>query len=286
MKKFILSLAVFLLISFFMSTSAVEAANGSIRGAVFLDNNANGLWETNEAAVAGVYVTVYSTGDWANTFFTGTDGTYAAVALSNSNYIVELTVPAGFVPTTPARRENITIGGDAGILSLNNNFGIAPFGTKGTPPYYNPYPGSPYYNPPPYGQPYTPPATSTVTTTYTGRIYTVKVGDTLFRIALNHGVSLHALRAANGLHGNLIYAGQQLLIPDTKVISTTVTTTAATPTPPPPPAAPTYKFHVVKAGENLYRIALYYGVPLQTLAAANSIVNPSLIYVGQVLVIP
>jgi LysM repeat protein len=44
--------------------------------------------------------------------------------------------------------------------------------------------------------------------------------------------------------------------------------------------------HTVQPGENLYRIALRYGVSYQALAAANGITNPSLIYVGQQLVIP
>ncbi len=44
--------------------------------------------------------------------------------------------------------------------------------------------------------------------------------------------------------------------------------------------------HVVQRGENLYRIALRYNVPLAALAAANGITNPSLIYVGQRLIIP
>lgn len=44
--------------------------------------------------------------------------------------------------------------------------------------------------------------------------------------------------------------------------------------------------HVVQAGENLFRIALYYGVDLHTLARWNGIENPALIYAGQVLVIP
>ena len=44
--------------------------------------------------------------------------------------------------------------------------------------------------------------------------------------------------------------------------------------------------HVVQPGENLFRIALRYGIPLDTLAAANGISNPALIYVGQELVIP
>jgi LysM repeat protein len=41
----------------------------------------------------------------------------------------------------------------------------------------------------------------------------------------------------------------------------------------------------VQPGENLFRIALHYGMTYQALAAANGIVNPDLIYVGQKLTI-
>lgn len=44
--------------------------------------------------------------------------------------------------------------------------------------------------------------------------------------------------------------------------------------------------HVVQAGENLYRIALRYGLTVNQLAAANGITDVSRVYVGQVLVIP
>lgn len=44
--------------------------------------------------------------------------------------------------------------------------------------------------------------------------------------------------------------------------------------------------HTVQAGENLFRIALKYGMTVDTLAKANGITNVSLIKVGQVLVIP
>src|SRR5690606_33455910 len=44
--------------------------------------------------------------------------------------------------------------------------------------------------------------------------------------------------------------------------------------------------HVVQRGENLFRIALRYGTTWPVLAAANGLVNPNLIYSGQVLIIP
>ncbi|NLX08210.1 MAG: SH3 domain-containing protein [Chloroflexi bacterium] len=52
------------------------------------------------------------------------------------------------------------------------------------------------------------------------------------------------------------------------------------------PTYPTYRTHVVQTGENLFRIALHYNVPLYTLAAINGIYDVSRIYAGQVLLIP
>ncbi len=57
----------------------------------------------------------------------------------------------------------------------------------------------------------------------------------------------------------------------------------------PPPVTPpptTYRTHVVQAGENLFRIALRYGVSMWDIAKLNNIYNLRLIYAGQVLLIP
>ncbi|GIL08773.1 MAG: hypothetical protein BroJett033_2840 [Chloroflexota bacterium] len=44
--------------------------------------------------------------------------------------------------------------------------------------------------------------------------------------------------------------------------------------------------HVVRAGENLFRIGLRYGVDYRTLAAFNGIYDPARIYAGQILQLP
>lgn len=44
--------------------------------------------------------------------------------------------------------------------------------------------------------------------------------------------------------------------------------------------------HVVQPGENLFRIALKYGVTVQAIAQANNITNPNIIFIGQSLTIP
>ncbi len=65
--------------------------------------------------------------------------------------------------------------------------------------------------------------------------------------------------------------------------------TSPTPAPaaPPLPQWPTYPtYHVVQWGENLSRIARYYGTSVWTIAQANGIWNVNYIRAGQVLVIP
>lgn len=59
-----------------------------------------------------------------------------------------------------------------------------------------------------------------------------------------------------------------------------------TPQPPLPLPSPSGLTHTVQRGENLFRIALRYGVSLNALAGINGIRNQALIFVGQVLIIP
>jgi LysM repeat protein len=46
-----------------------------------------------------------------------------------------------------------------------------------------------------------------------GQVYVVQQGDTLYSIARTHGVSVDAIKQANGLTSDEIYIGQQLIIP-------------------------------------------------------------------------
>lgn len=63
-----------------------------------------------------------------------------------------------------------------------------------------------------------------------------------------------------------------------------------TPTPDPPKALPTLRAdpenYVVQRGDNLDRIARQYSISVYAIALANDLVNPNLIEVGQVLLIP
>lgn len=105
--------------------------------------------------------------------------------------------------------------------------------------------------------------------------YQVKQGDTLYALSKRFKVTVAAIAAANHIaNPNLIYAGQTIEIPDGNT----------DPTPEPPTGNPgTY---TVKAGDTLYRIAAQFGTTVSAIVAANHIINPSFIYVGQVLIIP
>jgi LysM repeat protein len=56
--------------------------------------------------------------------------------------------------------------------------------------------------------------------------------------------------------------------------------------PPAGPSACTRIVHIVRWGENLWRISRWYGTTVEALAYANGIVNPHCIYAGQRLFIP
>ncbi|MGB1286762.1 MAG: LysM peptidoglycan-binding domain-containing protein [Aggregatilineales bacterium] len=121
-----------------------------------------------------------------------------------------------------------------------------------------------------------------------GQTYTVAAGDNLYRISLRFGVPMTALATANNLTNvNLIFVGQQLVIPGDGGTAAPPAATpvpdTSTPTTNPPTTTGTY---AVAPGDTLGRIAQRFGTTFQAIASANNIANPNLIFVGQVLNIP
>lgn len=154
--------------------------------------------------------------------------------------------------------------------------------------------------------------------------HVVQSGDTLFRIASEHGISVAELRQLNNLNGDLIMVGQRLrlsslvplpprpvvgadgqLIPqippqnNTRPVvdeptppppgDITRTDIPSSGTPPPQPtvnpsAGDTQRVHVVQSGETLFAIALQYNTTVQALRDLNRI-DGDFIEVGQRLVI-
>ncbi len=70
-------------------------------------------------------------------------------------------------------------------------------------------------------------ATASAASSASDGSYVVKSGDTLTRIASNHGVSVSALKAANGMSKEMIRVGQKLTIPSAGSRQSTDTITTA-----------------------------------------------------------
>jgi LysM repeat protein len=119
-------------------------------------------------------------------------------------------------------------------------------------------------------------ASSTVTTSSEGSSYVVRWGDTLSSIAQRFGTTVDDIKAINGMTSDFIIVGQELIIPGGVDVPSDVVTS---------PAGDS-GVHIVQPGENLFRIALRYGITVDAIAQANHIVNPWFIYVGQELTIP
>ncbi|HAA63726.1 MAG TPA: peptidoglycan-binding protein LysM, partial [Thermoanaerobacter sp.] len=115
-----------------------------------------------------------------------------------------------------------------------------------------------------------------------GSYYTVQPGDTLYLIAQKFNVPYEAIIYTNNLtYPYTIYPGQKLFIPGAKIIA------PQPPLPSPPPAqkpCPTY--YTVQPGDTLWTIAQKFGVSLEELIKANYLINPNMIYPGQILIIP
>lgn len=111
-------------------------------------------------------------------------------------------------------------------------------------------------------------------------VYTVRPGDTLITIAYRQGVSVGALAQVNGIRvDSWVYVGQRLRLPRGA-------NTPAAPQPRQQPPARDGYYHIVRPGETVAYIAGQYGISSTRLVQANSIRNPSKIYVGQRLLIP
>jgi peptidoglycan-N-acetylglucosamine deacetylase len=128
----------------------------------------------------------------------------------------------------------------------------------------------------------TTPGTTTGGTGTCPATYTVQQGDNLFRIAMKFGIDWHDLAAANGItNPESLQVGQVLTIPGCQGQGSGTGTGTGTGTP-----SGSEETYVVQAGDNLFRIALKYGITWQELAAYNNITDPTSIYPGQVLKIP
>ena len=108
--------------------------------------------------------------------------------------------------------------------------------------------------------------------------YVVRQGDTAWAIARSAGISVDTLAAANGLaNPSLLRIGQTLTLPGLSVTQAPAPATQV---------AGASANYVVVAGDTVSRIAARYGTTVTAIAAANRLEDPSLITIGQILVVP
>lgn len=86
-------------------------------------------------------------------------------------------------------------------------------------------------------------------------IYTVKAGDSLWKIANQYGSSVEELQATNGLQSNLLFVGQKLWVPI---------------------------MYQVTAGDTLWKLSQAYNSSVQTIKTTNGLTS-DLIHIGQKL---
>ncbi|MBE6150733.1 MAG: LysM peptidoglycan-binding domain-containing protein [Firmicutes bacterium] len=106
--------------------------------------------------------------------------------------------------------------------------------------------------------------------------YIVKRGDTLYSIARLFNVSVDELRRLNNIVGNNLSIGQVLLIPNIDVDNDNSNSNNDT---------DSNNSYVVVSGDNLYNIALKYGVSVVDLINLNNL-SSTVVIPGQVLLIP
>ena len=194
--------------------------------------------------------------------------------------------PAGRTVTTPAAGAAVTStlvvptaqagGGLAAVATATPPLVATTIGTTptATPGGFGELTGGATATPKPAA---TPAPAATPSAAKEGSTYVVRWGDTLFSIAQRFGVTVDAIKSANGLTSDFITVGQELKIPGAAGVSTGTTAPSVSGGP---------VIHTVQAGENLFRIALRYGTTVDAIAQLNHIVNPWCIYVGQKLTIP
>ncbi len=109
------------------------------------------------------------------------------------------------------------------------------------------------------------------------RTYRVKAGDTLAKIARQHGATASQLAKLNGIKDpGLIRPGQELKLPgDAPAASSSAPATA--------PSRTDGATHMVRAGDTFYSIARAHGTTVEALVAANPKVKPSALRPGQAI---
>ncbi|HBJ86553.1 MAG TPA: hypothetical protein DDZ88_22395 [Verrucomicrobiales bacterium] len=118
--------------------------------------------------------------------------------------------------------------------------------------------------------------------------YVARPGDTLWRIASTHRVSVGEIQQLNRMTEEEVRVGQTLLIPSPHRLSSPTTQVSYRPSTPGGSSSTvsTASYYTVKKGDSLKAIAIKHKMATNTLASANGIKDANKIFVGQRLKIP
>ncbi|MDN4472698.1 lytic transglycosylase domain-containing protein [Demequina zhanjiangensis] len=112
--------------------------------------------------------------------------------------------------------------------------------------------------------------------------HTVVPGDTVWDLARQHGTTVAAVIAANGLNSSAtIRTGQTLTIPGSLASASSPASTGSASSAPTTTAS-----HTVVAGDTVWALARTYGTSVAAITKANSLGASAIITVGQTLSIP
>lgn len=110
--------------------------------------------------------------------------------------------------------------------------------------------------------------------------YTVKKGDNIWRISKKFKVSVEEIKKANNLENNNLQIGMELKIPDKEIKTSKKINKNNIAN----KKDKVEKYHTVKKGDNLYRIAKKYNISVEELKRLNGLTN-NRISVGQKLLV-
>lgn len=124
----------------------------------------------------------------------------------------------------------------------------------------------------------------------TGKTYTVRPGDYLYKIATDNNITVEQLKSWNNLTSNYIYSGDKLTVTNPATVTPKPEnpkpeTPKPEPTPdpvtPPVTETPKAKTYTVRPGDYLYKIATQNNVSIEQLKAWNNLTS-NYIYSGDV----